>query len=354
MRPVRRVLVYRCGALGDTIVALPAMHALREAFPGAELVLMTANEADGVVWTDEVLGDFGWFARTVTYRAAEVRTIRGLLGVVRRVREVRPDLVVYLSSDHNAGIRTWRDRLFFLLAGTRRFVAASSDKVTFFGRLRRERRTYPHEVDRLLAALARAGIPVGPPRFALPLRDDVRERVASLLPASGRPLVALCPGSKQPAKRWPLERWAALGARLIHEGGVDVAIVGGPDEARAAEAVMRGWPAERHVVLAGRLSVLESAAALARACLYVGNDTGAMHLAAAVGTPCVAVFAAREPGRSWHPYGDAHTVLCRDDVACANCYLTECTRERLRCLTAIAVDDVWQACRRALPARRAA
>ena len=352
-----RILVYRCGALGDTIVALPTMRAVRDAFHAAELVLMTANDGAGILWTDEVVRDFGWFAHVVTYRAQELASVRGLWAVLGRVRALRPELVVYLGSDHNSGIRAWRDRVFFRLAGVRRFVPASSAKVSFFGRLHRERRDYPYEVDRLLEALRRADIPVGAPRFDLPRRAAHVARVAALLAASGvgttRPLVAMCPGSKQSAKRWPLERYAALGVRLI-ESGADIAIIGGPDEARAAEGVAREWPVGRWTVLAGRLSVLESAEALRRATLYVGNDTGAMHLAAAVETPCVAIFAAREPGRSWHPYGAAHVVLRRDDTPCANCYLTECTTEGLRCLTAIDVETVWQACRTVLTTRRAA
>ena len=70
MTSPRRVLVYRCGALGDTIVALPAIRAVREAYPDADLALMTANDGPGILWTDEVLRDFGWFAHMVTYRAA--------------------------------------------------------------------------------------------------------------------------------------------------------------------------------------------------------------------------------------------------------------------------------------------
>jgi ADP-heptose:LPS heptosyltransferase len=358
MTSPRRILVYRCGALGDTIVALPAIRAVREAHPDAELALMTANDGAGILWTDEVLRDFGWFAHMVTYRAADIASVTGLARVLRRVRAFAPDLVVYLGSDHNSGVRTLRDRLFFRLAGAERFVAASSDKVSFFGRLRRQRRQYPNEVDRLLEAVRRAGIEVGPPRFDLPRRAAHVERVDAALAAARfggeRPLIAMCPGSKQAAKRWPLERYAALGARLIADGKADVAIIGGPDEARAAEVVAHEWPAGRWTVLAGSLSVLESAELLRRTTLYVGNDTGAMHLAAAVGTTCVAIFAAREPGRSWHPYGTAHVVLRHDAVPCANCYLIDCTSQRLRCLTAIDVEAVWTACRGLLGARRAA
>src|SRR6185436_5583400 len=84
----RRILIYRCGALGDTVVALPAMRAVREAFPNAELALMTANDGAGILWTDEVLRDFGWFASVVTYRARELASIRGLWGDAPEPAEV--------------------------------------------------------------------------------------------------------------------------------------------------------------------------------------------------------------------------------------------------------------------------
>ena len=116
------------------------MRAVREAFPHAELVLMTANDGAGIVWTDEVLRDFRLVRARRHVSGARARDVPRPRRRPRRVRAVRPELVVYLGSDHNSGLRTWRDRLFFRLAGAGRFVAASSTKVSFFGRLRRERR----------------------------------------------------------------------------------------------------------------------------------------------------------------------------------------------------------------------
>jgi ADP-heptose:LPS heptosyltransferase len=351
MSELRDVLIYRCGSLGDTIVALPAIQALRRAFPAARLTLMTASDTSGVLWADTVAQELRCVDDVLTYAPSEMQSPRGLSAVLRRVRTLAPDLVVYLGSDRNSGVRTWRDRLFFALAGVRRFVATASPKVTFFGRLRRDTVEYPYEVDRLVEALAAHGIGDGRIDFGLDGDPTDVARAAHLLdrPAGERPLVAMCPGAKQPAKRWPLARWAALGARLIEEQGVDVVVVGGTDEARALETVVARWPRDRWRSVAGRASVRESAEVLRQCRLYVGNDTGAMHLAAAVGTPCVAVFAAREPGRSWYPYGDAHVVL-RRDVPCAGCYLSQCTRYALRCLTAIEVHEVLRACERALDA----
>jgi len=86
---------------------------------------------------------------------------------------------------------------------------------------------------------------------------------------------------------------------------------------------------------------------LRRCVFYLGNDTGAMHVAAAVGTRCVGVFGAQYPETSWHPYGGDHVVI-RRRPPCRNCFLTECTRYATRCLTDISADDVWAACERLL------
>lgn len=352
MTPPRHVLVYRCGTLGDTLVALPAMRAVRGAFPDARLTLMTANDGGGVPWTDDVLRDVDLFDAVLTYRRTMLQSARGVLALAARVRRARPDLVVHLGSDRNGALRVWRDRAFFLLAGVRRFVAAATPgKVTALGRLRRDVGPQPFEVQRLLAALTARGIGDGRVRFDLPDRVEDTARADAVLGEAGRdrrPLVALCPGSKQPSKRWPTERWTAIAGRLVAECGATVVVVGGADEAAIGRTMARALPAGRVLVAAGRTTVLESAALLRRCALYVGNDTGAMHLAAAVGTRCVAVFAAREPARSWHPWGEGHVVLRRDDVPCAPCYRAECTTAGLVCLTAIGVDEVWAACDAAL------
>lgn len=351
MNDPRRVLIYRTGAIGDTVVAIPAIRAIRTRYPQASFILMTAGGGEGIVWTDRVLSEFNWFEHVVTYEAREMNTPRGLWGIVQRIRALAPDMVVYLGSEKNSAMKIWRDRLFFRLAGVRRFVGTTSDKVTFWGHLRRRPRLYPNEVDRLLADLARSGISSGNVSFDLPIGPKQVESLSRILEETGldpsRMLVAMCPGSKQKIKVWPEERYAEVGRRLILEADVDIAIVGGSDEAPVGERLMARWPAGRAVNLAQRLSILESAELLRRCTFYIGNDTGAMHLAAAVGTRCVAVFSAREPARSWHPYGENHSIL-RKSVPCQNCYLSECVENKLRCLLEISVEEVWAACERTL------
>jgi ADP-heptose:LPS heptosyltransferase len=351
MKDPERILIYRCGAIGDTIVSIPAMRVIRERYPAARFILMTAGGGEGIVWTDRVLHEFGWFDEVITYEARELRRPSLAWKLLMRVRAAAPELVVYLASEKNSSLKIWRDRLFFLLAGGNCFIATFSDKLTAWGRLRRGPRLYPNETDRLLSELSRQGLMPSEARFDLPIGRAHAAKVEEILSTSGmdlsRPLVAMCPGSKQKIKIWPEERFAEIGRRLIADEGVNIAIVGGSDEAAVGERIRGSWPEGRSVNLAQKFSILESSELLRRCLFYVGNDTGAMHLAAAVGTRCVAIFSAREPARSWHPYGDNHAIL-RKSVPCQNCYLSECVTERLRCLTEITVEEVLAACRRTM------
>lgn len=348
---MKKIIVYRCGTIGDTIVAVPAIQALRDAYPDASLVLMTANSPRGGMWADEVLKEFGWFDDFVTYDPDDHRVV-ALMKLLRAVRRVGADMVVHLGSDRNSWIRILRDRLFFALSGASRFIGRSADSLTWYCRLRRTDRIYPHEVTRLRELAAEAGAAAdGLARFDLPIASRHRDRVDELLAsagANGRLLIGVCPGSKQSSKRWPEDRFAEIGRRLIEHHHAHLIVVGGEDERVTGERIGRAhWPDGSWTVAAGRVTVLESAEVLRRCRMYLGNDTGAMHLAAAVDTPCLAIFAARCPERSWNPYGDGHIVI-RRRVPCRNCFLSECTVNHLRCLTEISVEDVWSACQRML------
>jgi ADP-heptose:LPS heptosyltransferase len=348
---VNRILVYRAGMVGDAIVAVPAIQALRRAYPDAAFALMSVGGVPGRVDACEVLREFGWFDELITYDPRVVRSARAVVELCARVRRFGADMVVYFASDRNSWLRILRDRLFFLLSGTARFVARVPGGVNWDGSLQAHDAIYPHEVDRLLEVARDAGAIEGAgPRFDLPLHV-VRARIDSLLREQGldraTKLVALCPGSAQPAKRWPVERFAAIARRLLRDPEVSIIVVGGEFEAAIGRELGAEWPQGRWWNAASRLSVLETAELVRRCALYVGNDTGAMHVAAAVGTRCVAVFSAHSPDRRWHPYGEDHVVL-RTFPECRNCFLSECTALQSKCLTDISVEQVWGAVDRVL------
>lgn len=143
------------------------------------------------------------------------------------------------------------------------------------------------------------------------------ERVAGASPA---PTVAVFPGSNAPSRRWDAARFAAV-ARGLAERGARVVVLGGPGERALTAEVAGRWALDA----GGRTSLAALAAGLARCVLLVCNDSGPQHVAAAVGTPVVALWGAGEPGTT-RPIGDAHTLLRRPDLPCVPCVKNSCPR----------------------------
>lgn len=154
--------------------------------------------------------------------------------------------------------------------------------------------------------------------------------------------LALAPAQKMPAKRCPEERFRQVVMALIERHDIWPVVFGGGEDAALGDRLLRAWGHGYNA--AGALSVRGAAAALKRCAMYLGNDTGTMHLAAAVGIPCVAVFSARERPGLWYPYGTGHRVL-RSDIECEGCGLVECVERKNECLRMIEVEHVLAACR---------
>jgi len=357
MKSVRaqRILVYRIGQLGDTIVALPAMWAIRKHFPAAHLALLSdRHPGTGYVLAPSVLPEEGLFDEYISYDANIQGTApRKLLAILPRLRQGCFDTLVYLAPRLRKQWQVWRDLLFFRLAGISRFIGHRG-----FEPLPRPVPGHllphlDHEADHLLKRLARSGIPVPPPGHGcmdlrLTKRElaEAQEWLRAQVPKKLQgPLVGFGPGSKWPSKIWPQNRYAELGQNLIEEFGAYPVIFGGPEDRELGKRLIAQW--NRGANAAGELNVRQAAAALSFCRLYIGNDNGTMHLAAAVGTQCIAIFAAQDwPGR-WHPYGEQHIVL-RRRVSCEGCKLTKCVVHDMACLKQIHVAEVMAACRAAL------
>ena len=348
----RRIVVYRIGHLGDTIITLPALWAIRQYFPQAHIALLSnASGHNDRVLAQSALPATGLFDQWLTYPTGDDRTpALGFYKLLLRLRREHFDTLVYLAPRQRTPRQVRRDLLFFRAAGIRVFIGHQGF-APYPPRV--EGQPLPmleHEADHLLGRLERSGIPVPPPgqrKIDLKLTPDEIGRARSWLATmcgeadEGRRLVAFCPGSKWLSKIWPEEWFAEVGRSLLKEFGLFPVIFGGTEDRERGERLIAYWGSGANA--AGSLNVREAAAALSECRLYVGNDTGTMHMAAAVGTPCVVTLSAQDwPGR-WYPYGEGHIVL-RRAVASEGCMLSVCDRD-LQCLKTITVEDVLQACR---------
>lgn len=336
------VLVFRVGQLGDTVVSIAAIRAIRAAHPGARIVLLTDRQRHlRTVDAWDVLAPTG-LLDDVLYLPVPW-TIADLARARATIRALHAERMYYLTPMPRTSWQVWRDRLFFqTLCGIERIVGLRPTPAYPVRDRSRRLMRIESESNRLRASIAgeAIGAAPGPLDHRLPLSAAHRERAAARLAAmTGSRLIAFAPGSKMPAKMWPLDRFAAVGGQLLARYP-DVRLLvlgGGPQEQQAAQTLTAVWGSRSANLV--DLGIWDTAAILERCCLYIGNDTGTMHLAASVGTPCVAIFSARDnPGR-WEPAGAGHVVL-RRDVACAGCVLVECVEHQNICLTSIPVEEV--------------
>ena len=326
------VLVLRLGNVGDTVVALPAFHALRRRFPEARMTLLTSPTRRGAPGAREVLENDDTFGDLWIYYEDESQRPDFLRGLRRKIAEVRIDLAVALPNQLSSPRSLVKYVLLLASCGVRRFEG--------FTLVRRGKHERP-QVERLAELLA----PLGADGIeALPwLRPNAaaEEHAATLLaPFEGRCLIGMHCGAARPANQWFPERFAALGRRLADDTGAAIVLTGGPGETALTARLAQEIGAAA-LDLAGKTTIGELAAAALRCKLFIANDNGAMHVAYAAGAPVLALFSARFHRNVWYPYGPASRVL-RAEIPCSPCHADTCPIDaRTPCLEALSVDAAY-------------
>ena len=281
---VHKIAVLRANALGDLVMALPALDALHAAYPQAEIVLLAAPwHADflagrpGPVHRVEVIPPLHHIGEPTMTPQLQAE----LDAFYRRMQAERFDLAFQM---HGGGKQS---NPFVLSLGARLTVGLKTPDAAPLDRWI-PYLYYQREILRYLEVVSLAGAaPVRvDPRLAVTARD-LRESRA-VVPDTDRPLVVLHPGASDPRRRWPAASFAQLGDRLA-EAGAHVVVTGVEHEGEVCAAVVEGMRAEA-VNACGRLSLHGLAGLLARAAVVVSNDTGPRHLAEAVGTPTVGIY----------------------------------------------------------------
>ena len=343
-----RVCIYRIGNIGDMVCALPALHAIRRAYPAAHLTLLTSPGASGAPWAGELLATLGWLDEISVYHSNDVTGWRNWWRMMQRLRARRFDVWIELPTVLALFRTLIRNAMVARLAGARWGGGWRLATVRIAVRAQSAWLAFDDEVDRLLKILAALGIDAGDAAFPLTLPDHYRDRADELLgpltPANRR-LIAIAPGAKRATNRWPAERFVEVGRQLVGHG-FGLVMVGGAAERELCSTVASALGTGNALNLAGRCSLPESCAVLARCALLICNDSGAQHLAAAMGTPCLSLFAARDFGLRWRPHGPQHLVI-RKWVPCHTCLLEVCPYDN-RCIGLIAVDEVTNAAQRLL------
>jgi lipopolysaccharide heptosyltransferase II len=344
----RRILCVRLDQIGDVLMTGPAIRALRESAPDRRITLLTSPAGAAVAGlmpeVDEIIVYRSpWMKATTEPDVAEDRAM--IVGLEAARFDAAAIFTVYTQSALPAAYLC-------RLAGIPRRLGHARENpyhlLTDWVPDPEPQEVVRHEVRRQLDLVAAVGSGTADERLHLrviPSAEAVADEVLSQLPG-GRPWAVVHPGASAPSRRYPWEHYAAAATELALRHGWQLVFSGSLEEADLVERIRARVPVPTQS-LAGRLDLAGLAAVLRRAPLLISGNTGPVHVAAAVGTPVVDLYALTNPQHA--PWGVSSVVLSHD-VPCRNCYASVCPMGHHHCLTLVPPERVVEAAVRLHPA----
>lgn len=297
--PRPRILIVRLSAIGDAVLTLPVLCALRRRFPDAFLAWAAESRAAQVLRGHEALDELielprGW-----------MKSVSNLGEIRRRLRELRFDATVDPQSLTKSALLAWFSGAKYRIGLARPFGRELAPLLNNHG----IRTTGPHVVQHMLQLVEPLGGDVGQVEFRVPIAPDAAAAGEEVLRATGMAgrFLAVNPGTGDGLREWPAERYAEVVRRVWRNYRIPALILWGTHREqttakRIAEAVGEGCCAAPPTSLATLMAILR------RAMFLISHDTGPLHMAAAVGTPCVGIYGPTRPEFSG-PFGSGHIVV---------------------------------------------
>lgn len=337
-----RILILKPSSLGDVIHALPVLRLIKQHLPASEIHWWIDSALAPLLADDPDLDGLILFERR---RWRNPRYWPEALASIRQTRARRFDWVIDLQCLARSGAFAWLANGEFLVGldevreGARGFYDVAARRASF----------HTHAVDWYLSMLEILGVPANRPFTWLPARPATAATIRTKWPSTGARWITLQPGARWNNKRWPAESFAEFARQFAREHPeARLAVLGSQADQAAGSLIAASAPGQC-LNLCGQTTLPEMVEWVRRSDLMVTNDTGPMHVAAALGVPVVALFGPTEPRRTG-PYGQLDNVLRLDDLLCSPCLSSRCHyAQPNQCLRGISpqivlerADQVWR------------
>ena len=340
------ILIVKLSAIGDVVHTLPSLAALKGHFPDAHITWVIEEAAADLIknhpYLDRVI---------VSHRKQWITNLKNIKKIGPTLKEIRQFIAALRERRYDMVIDfhgLFKSAMIVGISGAKRKIGYNSlqELSGLFLNEKIYEDTEKHAVDRYLNLPRYLGADVESPEFLIPLREENRRRVDTLLKAhkidEGKPFVAVNPVAFWKTKLWEEKKFAELCDRIAGELKTNVVFTGGKndDVVERIQYMMNFYSAN----LTGKTSLRDLAYLYELASVVVTTDSGPMHIAAAVGTPTVALFGPTDPLRTG-PYGEGHRVI-QKDLDCSPCFKKNC--DTMHCMKEITVDDVFEAVKETL------
>jgi lipopolysaccharide heptosyltransferase I len=326
----KRILIVKLSSIGDVVHTLPVLSALRKKYPESYIAWVVKKKAADIIIDHPHLN--------------EIILYEGIRKTAQRLRSLKFDLVIDLQGLFRSGLLTFlsgsKTRLGFSRANSRELSYLFLNQRVTPGEEDR------HVIDKNLSLLRPLGIDTKEKEFIIPVFNENREYIAHFLKGEGivpsDSLVALNPGASWPSKLWPEEKWAELADCLIEKLRTKIIFLWGPGEKEVVDRIVAKM--KNKPIISCKTNLKELTCLISECKLFVGGETGPLHIACALNIPSVALIGPTDSIRNG-PYGEGHMVI-EKDLPCRGCWRHEC--KRLDCMRLITVDEVFSAIEREL------
>lgn len=339
------ILIVKLSAIGDVIHTLPALNAVRKKYPDAHITWLVEEATYSVIKGHKALDKIIVSRRKTWLKGFAgrfcLKNIREACSFIKELRDTRYDLILDFQALLKSGV------LIGLARGRRKIgfdkgMDHQEHSYIFLNERIKPVDMEVHALTRGMMLLESIGIHSREAVFNVPISDRDRDAADDLLMQHGikapKALVAINPMAKWETKLWDNLKFSSLAERLIKQANADVIFTGGMEDHEAIEYIISNMKT-RAANLAGKTDLKTLAALYEKTSIVVSTDTGPMHLAAAIGTPVVALFGPTAPWRTG-PFGPGHTII-KADLECSPCFKRQC--DTINCMKQITVDEVLDA-----------
>lgn len=306
------LLIFRLGSVGDTVVALPGFRLIKKAFPNAKRVVLTNKPVSHQACALELILENMGLADTFIDYPCHVSLLQKIFLLRKIIKANHFTKMIYFHQSRS-WLQAWRDYLFFKFCGIKKIIGLSLFEHGFQYRFDNKKKLYESEYQRLARQLKALGEIDWRDKSItdLALTQDELKKARDIIESDihHQPFIVCSIGTKHPMKEWGEDNWQNMIRTLAERySNYCLVFIGVESEYARSNALLSLWQGST-VNLCGKLSVRESAALLHYSRLFVGHDSGPMHLAAAVGTTCVAIFSRHAKPGCWYPYGTQHKII---------------------------------------------
>lgn len=312
---MNNIVIFRTGSIGDTLIALPLFRYIRKNYLNSRIILLTNrinNSISQSIPAYKILENLHLIDEVIVYDFADNK-IKSILNLIQKLNQFLPCPFFYASPEKGIKKKI-QDYLFLKLLGIKKINGLN---LFFPKKYKFDSLTglYEPESSRLLRSV---GIELEPTYedFKFSIRSSELEFFKNKfkIPIGEIKVITISIGTRCLMNKWHNDNWKLLCRELyIAYPDYYLIVIGGPDEKFASDEIIESWPSNTKINLCGSVSLVDSACILRNSDLFIGHDSGPMHLAAAVAAPIVSIFSNRSPPGTWYPYGNVDGVIQADE-----------------------------------------